>query len=92
MASTLSRKRTRSRATAPPRRVADLTIDELREMIEQSVERKLAKVNPLPAASTEKTITVQMRQHARSAAGRFHSGFSDVSSKHDEHLATSYLG
>jgi hypothetical protein len=92
MASTPSRKRTRSRAASRTRRVADMTIGELREMIEKSVERKLAKVNPLSASSTKKTITVQMRQRARSATGRFHSGFSDISSKHDEHLVASYLG
>ncbi|MDE3088406.1 MAG: hypothetical protein KGJ80_03325 [Chloroflexota bacterium] len=69
-----------------------MTIDELREMIEQSVERKLAKANPPTASSAEKTITAQMRQRARAAAGRFHSGFSEISSKHDEHLVVSYLG
>ncbi len=92
MASTPSRKRTRSRAVSRPRRVADLTIDELREMIEQSIERKMAESNPPPASLTDKTVTAQMRRRARSAAGRFHSGYSDISSKHDDHLAASYLG
>ena len=92
MASTPSRKRTRSRAAPQSSRVADLTTGELRGMIEQLIEQKLAEFSPLPMRSTEKTITSQMRQRAVSAAGRFHSGLSGISSQHDDFLNASYLG
>lgn len=92
MASTPSRKRIRSRTAPQSPRVADLTTDELRGMIEQLIEQKLVEFSPLQMTSTEKTITSQMRQRAVSAAGRFHSGLSDISSQHDEFLNASYLG
>ncbi len=40
MASTSTRKRTRSRAAPSRRRVADLTTEELREMLDQVIEQK----------------------------------------------------
>lgn len=92
MSSTPSRKRMRARPAARPRRVADLTTDELRKMIGQLIEDKFAEFKPLPARVTEYKVTAQMRQRAVAAAGRFHSGYSDISDKHDEHLVTSYLG
>jgi hypothetical protein len=92
MASTPGRKRTRARPATRPRRVADLTTHELRKMIGQLIEDKLAEFDPRAARVTESIVTVQMRQRAVAAAGRFHSGYSNISDKHDEHLATSYLG
>ncbi len=86
MASTPRRKRTRSRTAPRPRRVADLTTDELREMIEQLIKSKLAEFNPLPMRSPENIVTTRMRQRAVFAAGRFHSGSSDISGNHDNYL------
>jgi len=92
MASTVSRKKRRSRATPRTRRVADLTTDELRDLIEQLLDRKMAEYNPVSVRSSESTITPPMRQRAFAVAGRFHSGRSDISSQHDEYLAASFLG
>jgi hypothetical protein len=36
-----------------------------------------------------RAITARMKQRAVSAAGRFHSGHSDISAKHDDYLAAS---
>jgi len=72
--------------------VADLTTDELRAMIEQLIEHKLAEFSPMPTRSTENKVSPQMRQRAASAAGRFHSGLSDISGKHDDYLLMGYLG
>ncbi len=91
MASALTRKRKRSISTARPRRVADLTTDELQGIIDQRIERKLAEYGASPM-HLDKAVTGQMRKRAAAAAGRFHSGRSDVSATHDDHLTTSYLG
>jgi hypothetical protein len=91
MASTASRKRTRSRAAPSRRRVADLTTDELREMLEQLIERKLVEFGGLPSHSTEKSVTAEMRLAAAAVAGRFRSGVSNISEDHDRFLAASYL-
>jgi hypothetical protein len=72
--------------------VVDLTADELRAMIEQLIEHKLAEFRPWPTRSKENMVTAQMRQRAASAAGRFHSGLSDISGKHDDYLLTAYRG
>lgn len=91
MASTVSRKRTRSRTVPSRRRVADLTMDELREMLDQVIEQKLVEFGGVPKPSAEKRVTAEMRQRAASVAGRFHSGASNISEDHDRFLATSYL-
>src|SRR5438105_12362259 len=79
MASTPRHKRTPSRPEPGARRVVDLTTDELRALIEQLIEHKLAEFSSMPTRSTENLISPQMRQRAASAAGRFHSGLSDIS-------------
>lgn len=91
MASTPTRKRKQSPSAARPRRVGDLTTDELRGMIEQLIERKLEKISLAPMHASKRTITGKMRERATSAAGRFHSGFSDISSNHDDFLTTDSL-
>ncbi len=90
MASTSTRKRTRSRAAPARRRVADLTTDELREMLDQVIEQKLVAFGGIPI-QTEKQVNAEMRQRASAVAGRFHSGRSDISEEHDQYLAASYL-
>ncbi len=90
MASTVSRKRTRSRATPAQRRVADMTLDELREMMDQLIEAKLVEFGGVPR-NGEKQVTAEMRERAARAAGRFHSGSSDISQEHDRYLETTYL-
>ena len=89
MASTVTRKRLRATAKT---RVADMTTDELRAMIEKLIDRKLARLTPASNQTPELRITTQMRQRALSAVGRFHSGHRDISANHDEYLTTSYLG
>ncbi|MBM3127842.1 MAG: hypothetical protein FJ009_04305 [Chloroflexi bacterium] len=63
-----------------PRRVADMTPDELCALIEKMIDRKLANGSP---AQPKSKITPAMRQRAISAAGRFRSGRADVSRQHD---------
>lgn len=81
---TIATKQNRSH----PRRVAEMTTDELRAMIEKMIDRKLGNGN---AIQPKNQITPAMRQRAISAAGRFRSGRSDVSRQHDDHLTASYL-
>lgn len=93
MASTLSQKSRRTRtAIQRTRKVANMTPDELRAMIETLIDHKLTTINPTPAPSPEQAVTAQMRQRAISAAGRFRSGHPDISANHDDYLTTSYLG
>ena len=86
----LRQKRARIRAARHPHTVADMTADELREMIEELIDRKLAELAPASAGGIPRWITASMRQRAMSAAGRYHSGHSDISIDHDKHLAESY--
>jgi hypothetical protein len=76
-------KKTRAR----PRRVMDMTPDELRALIETLIDRKLAN----GGVTSKLSVTPAMRQRAISAAGRFCSGHSEISQRHDEHLSASYL-
>lgn len=71
---------------ARSRRVADMTTDELRALIETLIERKIGNGN-----RTKRVITPTMRQRAISATGRFRSGSSDISRQHDEHLSAGFL-
>ncbi len=91
MASTASRKSTRSRVAPSQRRVADLTMDELREMLDQLIEQKLVEFGGVPTRPSEKRITAEMRRRAGAVAGKFHSGRSDISEEHDRYLAASYM-
>lgn len=52
------------------------------ELIRQSVDELLQK-----AVGTD---MVERRRRAIAAAGRFHSGKTDISTNHDEHLAEAY--
>ncbi len=90
MASTVSRKRSRSRATLSQRRVGDLTLDELREMLDQLIEQKLVEFGGVPR-NGERQVTAEMRQRAARVAGRFHSGISNISEEHDRFLEAGYL-
>lgn len=90
MASTVSRKRTRSRVTPSQRRVADLTLDELREMLDQLIEQKLVEFGGVPRDG-EKQVNAEMRLRAARVAGRFHSGLSNISEEHDRFLDASYF-
>ncbi len=91
MASTVSRKRTRSRTAPSRRRVADLTMDELREMLDQVIEQKLVEFGGVPTHPSEKRITAEMRRRAGAVAGKYHSGRSNISEEHDRYLAASYM-
>ncbi len=70
MASTVTKKR---RRTA---KVADMTTDELREMIESSVERKLVELLPDPDAGLElhpeiaETLRRQETEYAQGKRGK----------------------
>lgn len=85
----LKQKKKRTVTTQRSRRVGDMTTGELRALIEGLIDHKLARGNAEPLS--ERAITASMRQRAISAAGRFHSGHSDISIHHDDHLCTSYL-
>lgn len=54
------------------------------ELIRQSVD---ALIRSLREIDTE-----ERRKRAIAAAGRFHSGVSDISAKHDEYLAEAFQG
>jgi hypothetical protein len=90
MASTVSRKRTRSRSAPSRRRVGDLTTEELREMLDQLIGQKLAEFGGIPKSSSPTEITAEMRQRAADVAGQFHSGLSNISEEHDRYLEASY--
>ena len=91
MASTPSRKRTRPRRAAPQRRVADMTMDEFREMLDELIEQKLTQLGGRPNHPAQRQVTPEMRQRALAVSGRFHSGRSDISEEHDRYLDASYL-
>ncbi len=91
MASTVSRKRARSRTAQSRRRVADLTTDELREMLDEVIEEKLAKLGGIQARSPGTRVDAEMRRRAGAVAGKFHSGRSDISEEHDRYLAAGYM-
>jgi|YNPNPStandDraft_1061719.scaffolds.fasta_scaffold420066_1 hypothetical protein len=67
------------------RRVKDMTLDELRALIEMLIDRRLEE-NMTP----RRPITATMRRRAIAAAGRFRSGCSNISNQHDEYLVASY--
>ncbi len=81
---TLATKSKKPRAR--PRRVMDMTTDELRALIETLIDRKLANEH-----IAKRSITPTMRQRAIAAVGRFRSGYSNISQQHDEHLSASFL-
>ncbi len=83
----------RKRRTCPARRtrkMVELTAEELRSLIENLIDRKLASHLTTPARPLKHTITAPMRQRALSAAGRFRSGYPDLSTRHDEYLSEDY--
>lgn len=86
---TLWQKKSRTRSTRQRRTVSDMTADELRAMIEALLDRKLTDL-AFTSTRGKNQITASMRQRALSAAGRFHSGRSDVAIDHDQYLAESY--
>ncbi len=90
MASTSTRKKTRSRGAPAPRRVADMTTDEFREMLDALIEEKLAQLGGVPGLAAKPEITAEMRQRALAVSGRFHSGHTDISEDHDRYLDASY--
>lgn len=90
MALTLKQKRKRTTVTSRTRRVASMTTDELRAFVEAMIDRKLADLNRTRMHSGERVVTARMKQRAISVAGRFHSGRSDISAKHDDYLAAGY--
>ncbi len=67
-----------------------MTTDELRELLDQVIEQKLVDFGGVPTRAHEKQVSAEMRQRASAAAGRFHSGRSDISEEHDRYLAASY--
>ncbi len=89
MASTLTRKKTRRSRSKPPK-VADMTKDELRDMIKTLIDHKLAGIAAQEHVQSAKKITPEMRKRALAATGRFRSGHPDISTEHDEYLATDY--
>jgi predicted transcriptional regulator len=54
------------------------------ELIRQSVDTLIRSSGAIDAA--------ERRRRAIAAAGRFHSGASDISAKHDEYLAEAFQG
>ena len=89
MAPTQKQKKKRVRTIPHPQRVADMTTDELRAMIEALIDRKLASETVM--SPLKPTITKPMRQRAVSVVGRFRSGQSDIAKRHDDYLLASYL-
>ncbi len=89
MASTLTRKKIRRNRTKQSK-IAEMTREELREMIESMIDNKLAGFAASGLGQPVKKITPEMRQRALAAAGRFRSGHPDIAIEHDEYLATDY--
>lgn len=71
---------TEAQARALKRLAAERRVS-IAELIRQSIDRLVLSAGP--DADTK-------RQRAIAAAGRFHSGCSDLSAKHDQHLAEAY--
>ncbi len=86
MAGTLTRKKLRNHAT----RIGNMTRNELRVMIREEIVRTLAKSSFGRARRGNRRVTMEMRRRAMSAAGRFRAGRADISSRHDEYLATDF--
>ncbi len=89
MANTLTRKKPRRNSTRRTK-VANMTREELRDMIETLIDHKLSEIVTGEPRQSAKKITSEMRQRAIAAAGRFLSGHLDISIEHDEYLATDY--
>ena len=86
MASTLTRKKSRKRVP----RVGNMTRDELRVMIKKEIDHTLKATALARVRQANHKVTSEMRRRALAAAGRFRAGRADISSKHDEYLATDY--
>ncbi|MBI3537504.1 MAG: hypothetical protein HY070_08115 [Chloroflexi bacterium] len=86
MASSVTRKKLRKQAT----RIGNMTRDELRAMIEQLINRKLSASTSSPTRRAHREITPEMRRRAMKAVGQFRAGHAEVSSEHDDYLATDY--
>ena len=84
MASTLTRRKSHRRRAS---RIGNMTREELRAIIKREIERTL---RASASARIRRKVTRQMRQRAIAAAGQFRAGRADISSRHDDYLATDY--